>query len=58
MKDAKDPDEFLHKFGADAFKVLLEESANRVEYQLDAIARRYDISDDDQKVKYLQESAE
>ena len=58
MKDAKDPDEFLHKFGADAFKVLLEGSSNRVEYQLDAIARKYDILDDDQKVKYLQESAE
>ena len=58
MKDAKDPDEFLHKFGADAFKVLLEESSNRVEYQLDAIAKRYNIGDDDQKVKYLQESAE
>ena len=58
MKDAKDPDEFLHKFGSDAFKVLLEQSSNRVEYQLDAIARRYDIADDDQKVKYLQETAE
>ena len=58
MRDAKDPDEFLHKHGADAFKVLLEESSNRVEYQLDAIARKYDISDDDQKVKYLQDCAE
>ena len=58
MRDAKDPDEFLHKHGADAFKVLLEESSNRVEYQLDAIAKKYDITDDDQKVKYLQESAE
>ena len=58
MRDAKDPDEFLHKHGADAFKVLLEEASNRVEYQLDAIARKYDLSDDDQKVKYLQESAE
>ena len=58
MKDAKDPDEFLHKFGADAFRVLLEGSSNRVEYQLDAIARKFDLTDDDQKVKYLQESAE
>ncbi len=58
MKDAKDPDEFLHRFGADAFKVLLEGSSNRVEYQLDVIARKYDIADDDQKVKYLQDSAE
>jgi len=58
MRDAKDPDEFLHKHGADAFKVLLEESSNRVEYQLDSIAKKYDITDDDQKVKYLQECAE
>ena len=58
MKDAKDPDEYLKKFGADKFKVLLEESANRVEYQLSTIARKYDIREDDQKVKFLQESAD
>ncbi len=58
MRDAKDPDEFLKKFGADRFKILLEESSNRVEYQLGAILKKYDLRDDDQKVKYLQESAE
>jgi len=58
MRDAKDPDEFLKKFGADRFKLLLEESSNRVEYQLNAILRKYDIREDEQRVKYLQESAE
>ena len=58
MRDAKDPDEFLKKFGADRFKLMLEESSNRVEYQLNAIFKKYDLRDDDQKVKYLQESAE
>ncbi|MBQ3193139.1 MAG: DNA primase [Oscillospiraceae bacterium] len=58
LRDAKDPDEFLKKFGADRFRLLLEESSNRVEYQLNAILKKYDIRDDDQKVKYLQESAE
>ena len=58
MRDAKDPDEFLKKFGADRFKLLLEESSNRVEYQLNAILKKYDLREDDQKVKYLQESAE
>ena len=58
MRDAKDPDEYLKKFGADRFKLLLEESSNRVEYQLNAILKKYDLRDDDQKVKYLQESAE
>ena len=58
MRDAKDPDEFLKKFGADRFKLLLEESSNRIEYQLNAILKKYDLREDDQKVKYLQESAE
>ena len=57
MRDAKDPDEYLKKFGADRFRILLEESANRVEYQLNAILKKYDIRDDEQKVQYLQESA-
>ena len=58
MRDAKDLDEFLKKFGADRFKMLLEESSNRVEYQLGAILKKYDIREDDQRVKYLQECAE
>lgn len=58
MKDAKDPDEFLKKFGADKFKLLLEESADRVEYQLDAIRRRYDLNADEQRVKFIQEASE
>ncbi len=58
LRDAKDPDEFLQKFGADKFRLLLEESSNRVEYQLGAIRKKYDIREDDQKVKYLSESAD
>ena len=58
IKDAKDPDEFLKKFGADRFKLLLEGSANRVEYQLSAIAQKYDLKEDDQRIKFIQECAE
>ena len=58
MRDAKDPDEFLKKFGADRFKVLLEESSNRVEYQLNAIRKKYDLREDDQRIKYIHESAD
>ena len=57
MKEAKDPDEFLHRFGTDKFRVLLEDSSNRVEYQLNAIAKKYDLRVDDERVKFIQESA-
>ncbi len=58
IKDAKDPDEYLKKFGADKFRLLLEGSSNRVEYQLNAIRSQYDLNVDEQRVKYLQASAD
>ncbi len=58
MRDAKDPDEFLKAYGADKFKLLLEESSNRVEYQLNAIRKKYDLRVDDQKIRYVHEAAE
>ena len=58
MRDAKDPDEFLRKFGADRFKLLLEESSNRVEYQLKAIMKKYDLRSDEERVKFISEAAD
>ncbi len=58
LRDAKDPDEFLKKFGADKFKVLLEGSSNRVEYQLRAIAKKHNLKNDEDRVKFIQEAAE
>ena len=58
IKDAKDPDEYLKKFGPEKFRLLLEDSSNRVEYQLGAIAKKYDIREDEQKVQFINEAAE
>jgi DNA primase len=38
--------------------MLLEGSANRVEYQLNAIRSKYDLRQDDQKIAYVHEAAE
>lgn len=58
MQGAKDPDEFLHKFGADRFQHLLNQSENRMEYQLLSLKRKYDLKADDQKVEFLKAAAE
>lgn len=58
MREAKDPDEFLKKFGADRFRLLLEESSNRVEYQLRAIQKKYDLQQDEDRVRFIAEAAE
>ncbi len=58
MRDAKDPDEYLKKFGGDKFKNLLNESSNRVEYQLNAIRKKYDLRIDEERLKFVSEAAE
>ena len=57
MTGAKDPDEFIKKYGAAAFGDLLEGSANHIEYRLNQVKARYDLDQDDQRVAYLKEAA-
>ncbi|MBR0143583.1 MAG: DNA primase [Clostridia bacterium] len=56
MKGAKDPDEYIKKNGADAFRALLEESENSSAYRLEKIRAKYDLSDDDGKLAFLNEA--
>ena len=58
MDGAKDPDEFLKKFGADRFRLLLERSENHAEYQLQTLERKYDLSLDEQRVAFLSEATQ
>ena len=57
MQGAKDPDEFLKKYGADRFSVLLDQSANQAEYQLESLRRKYDLTLDEQRVEFLTKAA-
>ena len=53
MGDAKDPDEYLKKHGADAFKLLLERSDNHIEYRLMTIKSKADLNSDEGRISYL-----
>ena len=58
MEGAKDPDEYIAKFGPDAFRNLLEKSENHVEYRLDSLKANFDLTSDEQKVAFLKEAAD
>ena len=58
LQGAKDPDEFIRKNGPGAFRKLLENSENHVEYKLAAIANKFDLSSDDGKVTFLKEASD
>lgn len=53
---AKDPDEFIKKYGAIRFKNLLESAYTAAEHAFSTLKKKYDITTDDGRVKYLNES--
>ena len=56
MTGAKDPDEFIKKFGAVRFKMMLEGSSSATEYALDIIKNKYDADTPDGRLGILKES--
>lgn len=57
MQGAKDPDEFLKKYGADRFRVALDGSQSQMEYRLGSLMGQYHLENDDERVAFLQEAA-
>lgn len=57
MNGAKDPDEFIKKFGADRFRLLIERSDGAVNFELEKCRQRLDITSDTGKVEYLKRAS-
>ncbi len=57
FEGAKDPDEFIRKFGAERFKGLLEGASNDVEYKIIELKKQYDLKSNAQKAEYIAEVA-
>ena len=53
---AKDPDEFIKKYGGARFKQLIEGSTGAVEYELDKIGAKYETNTPEGKIMALKEA--
>lgn len=53
---AKDPDEFIKKFGRARFEMLLNGTANATEFKLAKIRAKYDIATDKGRLDYIKEA--
>ena len=57
MTGAKDPDEYIKKFGAERFSLLLSGASNATEYEIEKLRRKYDCDTAEGKVAFLREFA-
>ena len=57
-EDAKDPDEYINKYGVERFKNCLDNSISLVEFKIAKLEKSLDLSDVDSKIKFLTQMAE
>ena len=55
MKGAKDPDEFIKKYGRDEFSALLGNSRTVFDYKMDTVLSKYDITQPSEKISAASE---
>ena len=51
LSGAKDPDEYIKKFGAESFRKCLDDSKTGFEFKMDKILSEHDISLSDERIK-------
>ena len=54
IPDAKDPDEYIRKFGTERFKAVLDQSKSKFEFYYEKITEKYELSIPQQKIEALQ----
>ena len=55
MQDAKDPDEYIKKFGAHSFAKLLSGSVGQIDFKLNGILSKYNLQIPDDKLRAVDE---
>ncbi len=58
IEGAKDPDEYIKKFGTTRFKLLLDGSNSATDYALEKLKEKYDLDSENGKSYYLKEAIE
>lgn len=57
IEGAKDPDEYIRKFGPDRFRNLLNESMSVMDFQLGRIRTKYRLELPEDKISYMKEAS-
>ena len=53
MEGAKDPDEYIKKFGRDRFEALIEKANSALDFELLKLRKQHDIKDTQGRIDYL-----
>ena len=57
LKDVKDPDEFIRKYGLSEYQRSIKEAIHYIRYKIIKCKKNYDISKDEERLKFTKESS-
>lgn len=55
LKGAKDPDEYVKKYGASRLKLAIDQARSAIKVKIENIASKYNLNDPEQKKRYINE---
>lgn len=56
LKDAKDPDEYVRKYGTDEYRKAMKDAVPRIKFKIDNLKSSFDLSKDQDNIKFAQEA--
>ncbi len=56
LKDCKDPDDFIKKYGFEGYKKAMEDSDYYIKYKIDILKKKYNLNNDSQKMSFVEEA--
>ncbi|GKZ06872.1 MULTISPECIES: DNA primase [Paraclostridium] len=56
LKDVKDPDEFIRKYGLEGYQKSIADAVHYIRYKIVKCKENYDLSKDEQRLKFTKES--
>lgn len=56
LKDAKDPDEYVRKYGTDEYRNAMKDAVPRIKFKIDNLKSTFDLSKDQDNIKFAQEA--
>lgn len=57
LKECKDPDEFIRKYGVLEFEKEIKNSTHYIKYKIDNLKRNFNIQNDEERVKFTREAS-
>ena len=57
LKPYKDPDEFIHNLGKEAFEGRIADAVTGIVFEIDGIAQGYNLRDPEEKIRFTKEAA-